>query len=212
MREINERTVEYPYALSALKYLSGNNLADIGTGTNPVFSELLEYMGYFVTRTDILSVPGVVRDDITNTHLKSDFFDGVFCLSVLEHIPEYELAVNGLYKILHPGGIAVITVPFCPHTYVHNIYCPGNKHATKLCHLFTRSSINKWVALFGECISHMYWRVWTGPTWRSGDRILPTPIVCNKLRAQLAGVILRKSHGYATPGSSEAQQNKSQSC
>jgi len=40
-----------------------------------------------------------------------DEFDVVGAFDVLEHIKEDETALSQIYKILHPGGIALITVP-----------------------------------------------------------------------------------------------------
>jgi hypothetical protein len=38
-------------------------------------------------------------------------------LNVLEHVQEHEEAVRQLYRILKPGGVAIIEVPAGPHLY-----------------------------------------------------------------------------------------------
>ncbi|MFQ3577028.1 MAG: class I SAM-dependent methyltransferase [Cytophagales bacterium] len=38
-------------------------------------------------------------------------FDGIICNHVLEHIPDDIAAMNEMYRLLKPGGIALITVP-----------------------------------------------------------------------------------------------------
>ncbi len=50
-------------------------------------------------------------------------FDGVICTEVLEHVPEPELALREIFRVLRPGGLAYITVPmtwglhYVPHDY-----------------------------------------------------------------------------------------------
>ena len=52
-------------------------------------------------------------DDITNTSIKPESFDGVYCDAILEHVTEYWKAVENIYSILQCGGEAFIYVPFC---------------------------------------------------------------------------------------------------
>ena len=55
--------------------------------------------------------------------LESETFDSVFCYSVLEHTRKPWLVLPEIHRILKPGGIAVISVPFVfylhgePHDY-----------------------------------------------------------------------------------------------
>lgn len=50
-------------------------------------------------------------DDIQDTNFNEGEFDLVLCTEVLEHVPHPELAIKSIYKILKPGGFAVITTP-----------------------------------------------------------------------------------------------------
>ena len=52
--------------------------------------------------------------DLRQTSLRSDSVDWVFCSHVLEHIPELEICVDEILRILKPGGAAWIQVPFEP--------------------------------------------------------------------------------------------------
>lgn len=52
-----------------------------------------------------------VRMDIARTSIASNTFDCVICIHVLEHIAEDRRSIDELYRILKPGGWAIITVP-----------------------------------------------------------------------------------------------------
>jgi ubiquinone/menaquinone biosynthesis C-methylase UbiE len=56
------------------------------------------------------SVHAVV-DDIQKSRFDDETFDLVLCSEVLEHVPDPELALRTLQRILVPGGIAIVTTP-----------------------------------------------------------------------------------------------------
>jgi SAM-dependent methyltransferase len=49
--------------------------------------------------------------DITDTDYADDTFDLIICSHVLEHIPRDDRAIKELYRVLRPGGIAILQVP-----------------------------------------------------------------------------------------------------
>jgi SAM-dependent methyltransferase len=49
--------------------------------------------------------------DITNFEFDNNTFDAIICLHVLEHIPEDMKAMEELYRVLKPGGWAIVQVP-----------------------------------------------------------------------------------------------------
>jgi len=53
-------------------------------------------------------------NDIQAVGFADNSFDGVFCVHVLEHIPDDGQALREIHRILKPGGVAVIMVPFDP--------------------------------------------------------------------------------------------------
>lgn len=50
--------------------------------------------------------------DITNIDIPSDSIDLIVCYHVLEHIEDDKKAINELYRVLKPGGKAIIQTPF----------------------------------------------------------------------------------------------------
>jgi len=55
------------------------------------------------------------RADIHHLPLPDNCLDGIFCLHVLEHVADDRAAIRELYRVLKPGGEAVIMVPFMMH-------------------------------------------------------------------------------------------------
>ncbi len=55
--------------------------------------------------------------DLANCPLPDNCVDVVILLNVLEHIDDDKAAVQQIYRILKPGGIAIIEVPAGPHLY-----------------------------------------------------------------------------------------------
>lgn len=58
--------------------------------------------------------------DVTSIGYNSDFFDLIICNHVLEHIPDDLKAMEELYRVLKPGGKAILQVPVSlklDHTY-----------------------------------------------------------------------------------------------
>ena len=56
-----------------------------------------------------------LKMDITATSFESSMFDAAICIHVLEHIQEDLLAMKELYRVLKPGGWAIISVPIRLH-------------------------------------------------------------------------------------------------
>jgi SAM-dependent methyltransferase len=52
--------------------------------------------------------------DLRSCALAADSVDWVFCSHVLEHIPELDLCIDEILRVLKPGGTAWLQVPFEP--------------------------------------------------------------------------------------------------
>lgn len=68
----------------------------------------IEYVGLdLVRRGPEVTVTG----DVTALPMPSGSFDAVICIHVLEHVDDDRRALAELYRVLKPGGWAIITVP-----------------------------------------------------------------------------------------------------
>ncbi|CAM4266396.1 class I SAM-dependent methyltransferase [Gillisia hiemivivida] len=68
--------------------------------------ENLEY-----TTTDLNSPLADVKADIRNLPFKDNSFNFILCNHVLEHIPDDTKAMQELYRVLAPGGTAILQIP-----------------------------------------------------------------------------------------------------
>lgn len=69
---------------------------------------------YFADEFEIGSIGelGVRNEDLTRLTYQDDVFDVAICLEVLEHVPDYQLALKEIVRVMKKGGTAIITVPF----------------------------------------------------------------------------------------------------
>ena len=63
------------------------------------------------TTTDLLSPLADVKADICNLPFKDNSFDIILCNHVLEHIPDDTKAMQELYRVLKPTGMAILQIP-----------------------------------------------------------------------------------------------------
>lgn len=58
--------------------------------------------------------PEFQRVDITGMDFPDNHFDMVLCNHVLEHVPDDTRAISELYRVVKPGGVAILQTPFSP--------------------------------------------------------------------------------------------------
>lgn len=63
------------------------------------------------TTTDLLSPIADVKADICNLPFEANSYDIIFCNHVLEHIPDDSKAMQELYRVLKPNGMAILQIP-----------------------------------------------------------------------------------------------------
>jgi SAM-dependent methyltransferase len=63
------------------------------------------------TTTDLFSPLADVKADICNLPFKDNTYDIILCNHVLEHIPDDTKAMQELYRVLKPGGMAILQIP-----------------------------------------------------------------------------------------------------
>lgn|SRR5690606_16489073 len=63
------------------------------------------------TTTDLNSPLADVKADICNLPFEDNSYDVILCNHVLEHIPDDTKAMQELYRVLKPGGMAILQIP-----------------------------------------------------------------------------------------------------
>lgn len=106
-------TKEIERQLKRLRHESIDVLLDIGAKYSPYKSSLpcRTYMTLDIdpaTRPDILS-------DVHEVEWESNYFDAILATEVLEHLYDPQRAINQFWRLLKPGGICIISVPFIYH-------------------------------------------------------------------------------------------------
>lgn len=70
----------------------------------------MEHLDYVTT--DLNSPLAEVKADICDLPFDSNQFDFIICNHVLEHIPDDTQAMKEIYRVLAPGGTAILQVPY----------------------------------------------------------------------------------------------------
>lgn len=63
------------------------------------------------TTTDLLSPLADVKADICDLPFADESYDLIFCNHVLEHIPDDTKAMQEVFRVLQPGGMAILQIP-----------------------------------------------------------------------------------------------------
>jgi len=122
------RVWEYPYVYSNIRKWIGNNptkIADIGSGVT-FFPFAVAKLGHEVVCCDI---DPVCRRDIakavqelsenhvsfrliadTKLPFENQELDSAYCVSVLEHVPNFSATILEISRILKPGGLLILTI------------------------------------------------------------------------------------------------------
>ena len=64
----------------------------------------------------------VIEMDLTALTFANNRYDFIYCSHVLEHIPNDKKAISEIYRVLKPGGIAMLTVPIYPLEKTADLY------------------------------------------------------------------------------------------
>ncbi len=97
-----------------LRHVNGRTL-DLGAG-RLAWTDLVKTLTTTYIAGDIsMQAKGldVVFDTTKSLPFSHEAFQTVFCCSVLEHVPDPEIALREIARILAPSGIAIVSVPFC---------------------------------------------------------------------------------------------------
>lgn len=106
------------------RYLQGQ-VIDLGCGHMPYKNDMPSSVEVYHTLDYQPRMPNVTyTGDIQQMSMvASDSYDGALCSEVIEHVPQPGKALSEIYRVLKPGGVAIISAPHLsrlheePHDY-----------------------------------------------------------------------------------------------
>lgn len=156
---VNERIVEVPLGLAALKQYKGKRILEVGN----VLSN------YTKSDHDVLDkyevAPGVINEDIVSFKPKKKY-DLILCLSTLEHVgwdetprePDKVIAaVNNMKKLLAPKGKLLITTPFGYNQYLDSLLLAETLPVDMIYFLERKNFWNDWHEISRVEVSKTYY-------------------------------------------------------
>ena len=215
------RSVEFAYVWRQLGLGAGARILDLGSPKD-LAAMLARHRGYEVVATDILPEaialseryaraqhlegrgPGCVYSEIQDGRALTypdASFDAAYSVSVLEHIPDHgdSDAIRELIRVVRPGGLVVVTVPFDRHyreTFVDGpVYERKPVDAERLFferHYDRATLASRLIDAPGaDVVDLQFWGEGAIRTERLLDRLGPLRLPLSPLEAWLAAALLR---------------------
>lgn len=202
---VSERPVEYRFVFEALMKNCPQNVLDVGTGTTAL-PHLMQSCGFNVTAIDnvVDCWPDgmfnrhyhIINDDITDTRLTGRY-DFITCVSVLEHIENFNQAVNSMFALLNRGGLLLLTFPYNETKFIENIYSHPDasygKEFPYICRVYSRNEIDTWLqGNSADLLIQEYWQIFSGEYWTFGKRKYPPLKVEKSEKHHLTCLLINK--------------------
>lgn len=119
---------------------------DLGGGGEPSYRRLLAINGRFVNMDRIEAARPTIVGDLESTFpFATDCADTVILFNTLEHVYDHQHVVNEMYRVLKPGGRALVYVPFVFPVHVYH----AEKFLVDDYFRYTQSALNKMFAKAG---------------------------------------------------------------
>lgn len=200
----NERPIEYKFVFEQISKQYPKKILDIGTGLTSL-PHLMANCGCHVKAIDNIKDYWdyglfnrhfyVENQDITKPKIK-ETFDLITCISTLEHIENYDKAVESMLSLLNPGGYLIMTFPYNDKKYEDNVYRLKGSNAINIppykTHSFSRNEVEKWSKNKMTIIKQEYWQFFTGEYWTIGEKLMiPQQVKENELH-QISCLLLQK--------------------
>lgn len=148
---------------------------------------------------EVGGITGLIEGSIVDIPISSECIDIVLCNHVIEHVPDVMSALEQLYRILKPGGLAIIGVPNegCLLANIRNyVVQPSISKTTDHVHFFVKESLTTHLLKTGFVVDkintesffmpHMLLNSMLGA--KSGGRYLLNGL-CRVIPSQAAGLI-----------------------
>lgn len=84
---------------------NGSVILNLGAGPTSVREDVINIDFYPFENVDLIA-------DISDLPFTSNSIDAIICEHVLEHVPSPDKIVSEMYRVLKPGGLVYIVIPF----------------------------------------------------------------------------------------------------
>jgi len=94
------------------------NVLDLGCGESPyrflMNENQAKYYGVDIADAEKFDYnkTDITHFDGKHIPFENDFFDTIICTEVLEHVEDYQILVDDIYRVLKQNGEAIITIPW----------------------------------------------------------------------------------------------------
>lgn len=116
---------------------------------------------------------------------------------MLEHIPDNEAAIKGLFSLLEENGHLLLSFPYNENKYIENVYkLEGSSYgqdANYICQSYSRDQVDKWVKNNNaKIVEQKYYQVFTGDYWTVGEKLSVPIEVSKNEKHHLTCLVLKK--------------------
>lgn len=202
---LNEVSSRLRRSLTELRLAPGGIVLDVGCGNQP-YRPFFEERGlrYLGVDEGLFQVAVVARNEALP--FRADSVDLVVSSQVLEHVEDPRKCMREAHRILKPGGVLILSVPFVweVHNYPRDYWRFSDQAIRQLLTGFeiltldpASTSLQAILQAFNLWLHRSYrqsfWRDWLircsnrvirGPASRTRDRLLPATYFCVAKKAQ----------------------------
>ncbi len=112
------------HAPSVLKLLKGKVIEIGATTYKPFFKDFSINATEYIQTNLYPENKDILKLDAENIALDDNSVDGIVCFNVMEHIYDFNKALDEFYRVLKPGGVLVLSNPFLfPYHGAPDDYC-----------------------------------------------------------------------------------------
>ena len=201
----NERPVEYAFVFKTIARHYPKRILDVGTGITAL-PHLIANCGLRVTAIDnirdywpsgLVNRHFLVEDADIRKYADRDGYDMVVCISTLEHIVDFDIAVRAMVGLLRHGGLLVMSFPYNNPEFIANVYTLEGSDAPRDipfgAHAFSAREVSRWTAEHDlTLVDAEYWRFYRHGPWGVGPRLAVPEQTAQDLPHQIACLAFKK--------------------
>jgi len=169
------------------RHLQGRVL-NAGCGERDITAFLIQNGATWVDNCDRKTrIPNAISCDLSELPQPSNTYDSILCNAVLGHVQNPDVVMHELYRVLKPGGVLVISIPFLQPYHPSPDYRRYSREGMVELSLAHDFIIEKVLPVHGlpQTITWIAWCYMSERRWRTLQALLWLPFylwtkLCNK--------------------------------